>query len=148
VITHWYDIFAGTTLLQIIFFSKVQFHFRLCSVSVLSSKYHEWSAAPTACAVSQTAVIAVNAALVVSQRQHCAEASGEPMAALHWWWANGSTARKLFLCTHEAAQAASTVCQVFGMARPGIDPDLRVSVAHSQPTLPSNKLVYRLYLCF
>jgi len=64
------------------------------------------------------ATFAVNAELVARQWQHCA------------WTV---PLRPPMDAEHEAGQAASTVFQVFGMARSGIEPHLPGLVGRAQP---------------
>jgi len=72
------------------------------------------------CAVGHVVAFAVNAALVANQWQHRA-------------WTFPCT--QPFSAEHEAAQAASTVFQVFDRTRSGIEPNLPDSAARAQPTI-------------
>ena len=85
---------------------------------------------PLACAVRLMAAFAVNVALAASQWQHRVRTiSSHPT----------------IYAEHEAGLTASTVFQVFGMSRPGIELGLpalvtRTRWARAQPTIPLRRL--------
>jgi len=85
---------------------------------------------PLACAVGHAAIFAVNAALVTS------------------WWQHRAWSVPLqppINAEHEVEQGASTVFQVFGTTRRGIEPSLPVLVASARVTWAMLHNIIRLH---